>query len=115
MANYSAAMAVHESLTANEVDCVTLTDAGTGYGLTEPAVTVVNRTGAADIYFTVNTTGEPQDDPTVAGDDTYVVPAAISSVSVPASLGVNGSVSVKLISTGAEAYSVVAGGPVVVY
>jgi hypothetical protein len=62
-------------------------------------VEVLNRDGAAEVYFTVNGTA-----PTVGGDDTHVLPAAISSVEVnrPRS----GDAVVKLISAGTPAVSV---------
>lgn len=102
MADYSETSAVHETLTANEVDSVTLSKAGTGF-LGKPQITVVNRTGSAEIYFTVSTSSTQPAEPAVGGKNTFVLPGSIGSVSVPAA---DGNVVVKLISTGAEAYSV---------
>ena len=88
MADYSGKVAVHETLTANAVDYVALSRVGAGYGRQETSVTVLNRSGAAEIYFTVSATGQAPADPTVGGTDTYVVPAAIGSVSIPVAPGV---------------------------
>lgn len=107
MAKYTATTAVHKTLTATTVDVVTLTSVATGVGVEEPSVTVVNRTGSAEIYFTVTATGTDPAEPTVKGANTYVVPAAISTVTKAVSTSVAGHpVVVKLISTGAEEYSV---------
>lgn len=62
-------------------------------------VEVVNRSGSAEVYFTVNGAT-----PTVGGDDTHVLPAAIGSVEVPDEIG--GDVVVKLISSGTPTVSV---------
>lgn len=82
----------HLTLVAATVAEVTLpTNAG--------RVEVLNRTGTAEVYFTVNGAV-----PTVGGDDTHVLPAAISSVEVPRTRGSN--VVVKLISSGTPSVSV---------
>lgn len=100
MADYTGKVAVHETLTANEVDAVTLTGV-------KQSVTVVNRTGGAEIYVTTSATAAQPDEPTVEGTDTYVLPSAIGSISVLVNPGVAANpVVVKLISTGAESYSV---------
>lgn len=97
MANYSAASGAHETLTANTVDNVTLT--------ANPAagVTVVNRTGTAEIFVTLAAGSSAPSAPTVGGANTYIVPAAICSITIPVSAG---SVVVALISSGAMSYSV---------
>lgn len=106
MAKHTGTVAVHATLTASTVDVVTLQQVASGQGV-NPGVTVVNRTGAAAIYFTVSATGTNPTEPTVAGTNTYVVPAAVTSVRVPVTPGIRGrAVVVKLISTGAESYSV---------
>jgi hypothetical protein len=65
MANYSVSSSKHETLTATEVDTVTITGTA-GY------ITVVNRGAGtpAPIYFTV---GDNPATPTVAGNNTFVV------------------------------------------
>lgn len=88
--------ASHGTLVANTVATVTL-NKGAGY------VTVVNRSGSAEIYFTVAVGTNTPVAPTVGGSDTYVLPAAIGSVRVPAAFG---TVAVSLISTGTPTYSV---------
>lgn len=107
MAKYTATSAVHKTLTATTVDVVTLTSVGSGAGEDKPGITVVNRTGTDEIYLTVSGTPTWPTEPTVKGANTYVVPAAISSLRVLVDPGVLGTdVVVKLISAGAEAYSV---------
>ncbi len=66
-----------------------------------PGIEVVNRSGSAEIYFTVDGST-----PTVGGEDCHVLPAAICAMSVP---GVGSTVTVKLISSGTPTYSVVGG------
>lgn len=90
MATYSVAVAKHATLSAATVDTVTITE-------TTTAVEVVNRSSSDTIYFTVNGTV-----PTSAGDDTFVVPPG-GNLRVR-SKGTGRSV--KLISSGAAAYSV---------
>jgi hypothetical protein len=91
MASYTATSAKHATLGASTVDTVTL-------GSDCNNVEVYNRAATVDIYFTVNGAT-----PTVAGDNTYAVgPGTALLVSVPTS----GATVVKLISTGANAYSV---------
>lgn len=94
MATYSDGFAVHPTLTANTVDTVTLT-ATTG------SVTVLNR-GAAEIYGKANDVGQVPTDPTVGGAGTWCIPAGAA---LEISEG-GGNIVVKLISTGATAYSV---------
>lgn len=64
------------------------------------SVEVVNRTGTADIYFTIDGST-----PTVGGDNTYVVPAALGAAQRIGSAP--GTDVVKLISASTQAYSVV--------
>ena len=96
MASGTANFAYHSTLTASTVDTVTLND-GTEY------VTVVNRGGTDEIYFTVGTPTNEPPSPTVGGNDTYVLPAALGSLRVASEIG---PIVVKLISNGAMAYSV---------
>lgn len=65
-------------------------------------IEVVNRDGAAEVYFTVNGAA-----PTVEGDDTFVLPAAIGSVEVSRPRTTSAAV-VKLISAGTPKVSVTA-------
>lgn len=62
-------------------------------------IEVLNRDGAAEIFFTVDGT-----EPTIEGDDMYVLPAAIGSMVVQ-SPGAGDTV-VKLRSVGTPKYSV---------
>lgn len=104
MADYSATVATSQTLTAGDVDAVTLTDVGGGYGRTTPTITVVNRTGADELFITVGTANTVPVDPTVGGVDCYCIAAKVGeSRSFPASAG---PVTVKVISNGAMAYSV---------
>lgn len=83
----------HITLVANTVATVNLTtNAGT--------IEVVNRDGVAEVYFT--TDGST---PTIAGDDTYMLVAAVGSVTVPDDTSGATSV-VKLISAGTPKVSV---------
>jgi hypothetical protein len=104
MANYTGTIAVHQSLAAHTVDVVTLTSVPVGRGDYIASVMVVNRTGGAEIYITAgNSTAPLPPDPVVGGNDVFVLPASISTISIPVA---GGGTVVKLISTGAEAYSV---------
>jgi hypothetical protein len=88
----------HGTLVAATVTTVTFSaDADT-----IDTVEVINRSGSAEIFFTVDGTT-----PTVAGNDCEILPAAVGAVEV----GVPGRAStvVKLISAGAPTYSVRAG------
>jgi len=86
----------HGTLTANTVAAVTVPDRSFA------AIEVMNRDGAAEIYFLVNRSGETTD-PTVGGDDCEVLPAATSTLEIDAE---SGEVVIKLISTGTPKYSV---------
>lgn len=88
----STAWSVHRTLVASTVDRLT-------FGSNFVQVEVVNRDGAAEIYFTVDGT-----DPTVGGTNTHVLPAAIGAVVVAASK--RATTVVRLISSGTPAYSV---------
>lgn len=90
MTSYTVSTAKHATLAAGVVDTVTL-------GQDFNNVEVANH-GAAAIYFT--TEGAT---PTVAGDNTYQVAPGGALVVQPAS---GGNTVVKLISSGATAYSV---------
>lgn len=81
---------VHETLVASTADSVTFTD-----DITE--VEVLNRDGAAEIYFTVDGST-----PTVGGENCRVLPAAIGGLELRVE---HGDV-VKLISSGTPTYSV---------
>ena len=86
-----------KSLSANAVDTVTLA----GVGRVE--VTVVNVSGAASIYFTVN-----GPTPVVGASESYWLPAtagAMRTVSAYAA-GTSSNVVVRLVSSGAPTYSV---------
>lgn len=83
----------HVTLVADTVATVTLT---TNAG----SIEVVNRTGTAEVYFTTDETT-----PTVEGDDTHVLPAAICAVTVADETGGKNSV-IKLISAGTPKVSV---------
>lgn len=93
---YTVARAKHATMAAaTTVETVTLTDLATKRGEVE----VVNRDGVAAIYFTVDGAA-----PTVAGDDCYVLPAAVGSLIVKSPANV--AAVVKLISDGTPQYSV---------
>ena len=96
MASYSGVSDKHAQLAASTVDTVTL-------DRDYPEVEVVNRDGAAEIYFTVDGSN-----PTVAGDNTEYLPATSgASVRVSAGAFVTGTPTVvKLISSGTPKYSV---------
>jgi hypothetical protein len=87
---------------------VTTTTPGTGasvatvdLGQDANEVRVVNRNGTAEIYFRVDGL-----DPIIGGDDTFVLPAQIGSLTVQTRGTSN--VVVKLASTGAATFSVMA-------
>ncbi len=93
MATYSGAWIKHAQLAAATVDTVTLS---ADYAEVE----VVNRTGDAEIFFTVDGAT-----PAVAGNDTHVLPAAIGGVTVNPNAD-GGNTVVKLISAGTPKYTV---------
>ena len=88
------AQSEHNTLTASTVATVTL-DSGS-----YDTVLVTNRSGSNPLYVTVDGSV-----PTVAGDDTFVVPAA-AGASKAFGWESTGAVTVKIISAGAEDYSV---------
>jgi hypothetical protein len=92
MASYTVTAAKHATLTANTVDTVTLPVEAT-------LVEVLNRDGAAEIYFTVDGSV-----PTVGGDDTQVLPASVGGLEF-GSPQIAQTV-VKLISSGTPKYTV---------
>jgi hypothetical protein len=92
----TAALAYHGTLVASTVASVLITGA-------DGTVEVINRSGSAEIYFTVNGVV-----PTVGGTDCFVVPAAIGSYVVVSSA----SPTVQLISSGTPTFSVVGAQPV---
>jgi hypothetical protein len=97
MATYAAHIATHQTLTANTADTVTLDVYGR-------YIEIVHRGSATNpIYFCV---GRSPAAPTVAGNDTLIALSTKSTVvpwpvDSPASLA-----QIKLISAGAEPYSV---------
>jgi hypothetical protein len=99
VATVSAARATHKTLTANTVDIVTLT--ADRVELLE----VANRNAAGEIYFTVGSAANVPADPTVGGDDTYMIPAGMAVRNLPVPDQQTDLV-VKLISSAATAYSV---------
>lgn len=100
MATYTSALAVHETLTANAVDIITLTDA---YSKAE----VFNRDSAATIYFTIDNypmIGQSLT-PTVAGNDCLVLLPGTALFVQTNSAGTV-PIIIRLISAGNAAYSV---------
>lgn len=94
MATHAVTRSASGTLTANTVDTVTLSDNAS-------RIQVTNRSGASEIYFSIDGTT-----PTVGGDDTFILPAAIGSRVVSSDdVGVD-ITTVKLISTGTPTYSV---------
>lgn len=99
MATATAVLASHATLTASTVDTIT-------FAADLEQIEVLNRDGAAEIYFKVGSKPEPPADPTVGGADCYSIPAAIGSAKV--SVQASGVTVVKLISSGTPKYSVTA-------
>ena len=103
MANYQVTRSKHATLTASTVDTVTVTPQGYTAGNPQTgnqyaALTVLNRDAALLIYFTIDGTT-----PTVAGDNTYVLPPGnFAQMTLP----IRGQGVVNLISSGGAAYSV---------
>jgi hypothetical protein len=114
MASYSAVFSVHKTLVAGTADAVTLTG-GAEY------VEVFNRTGSSDIFVTV---GQPVTSaanlaagagdntaapvvPIALANDTYVIPAAITSRKIPVPPNSGPPLVIGVESAGAMAYSVV--------
>lgn len=93
-----AQFASHGALVANTPATVSLAQQGIEY------VEVVNRTGSAEIFFTVDGST-----PTPGADDTYIVPAGICSYR--AFVATSSPVVVKLECTAVQSYSVIGGAP----
>jgi len=93
MADYTVTLSKHATLIATTVDSVTITEKRFD------AVEVTNRDGAAEIYYTIDGST-----PAVGADNTWVLPAAVSS-RVHDAAG-DGNVKVELISAGTPKYSV---------
>lgn len=100
MASYTTTKSTHQTTVADTVDTVTL-------GGDFRQVEVVNRDGADALYFTVDELGGPSSDgvPTVAGNNTYVVPAS-KGAALKVTSYKRGTTVVKLISAVATAYTV---------
>jgi hypothetical protein len=96
MARESDPVAVHPTLAAGVADTVTITNPN------EVEVTIVNRTGTSEIYFTYSWTGIPTA-AVVGANGTLVLPAAMPAI--PVGTG-KGPVVLSIISTGSVAYSV---------
>ena len=96
MATYSVNTAKHAVLTPTTVDTVNLANSAS-------FILISNRTTSGNpIYFTFGDATKGVTDPTVGGDDTYIVTIGMT-VSLP---GDGTAPQVKLISTSAQAYSV---------
>lgn len=103
MATYSAATAVHKTSGVATVDTVTLT-------ANAAPLEVVNRGTVDPLYVTVGLTTDVPAAPTVAGDDTYVIPPG-GVRTIPVTGATTGTdYVVKLIAASATAYSVRVGG-----
>jgi hypothetical protein len=100
VASYSGNLAVHETLTGGAADQVTLSGLSGDEGLT-----IVNRSGSDELYFTYSGPGSGPSVAVVGAADTYVVPACVGSLTIP---GVSGKIIVSIISNSAVAYSVLA-------
>jgi hypothetical protein len=87
------------TLTANSATEVDVGDDAADTFKREQEVEVLNRDGAAEIWFTVDGST-----PTVAGDNCYCLPAAIGALKV--AVAVDGPAPVKLISSGTPKYCV---------
>lgn len=104
MTTYTTTIATHQTAGVTAVDEIDI-DADVGY------VEVLARVNASGIqypiYFCVDGVGGPAGDgvPTVNGKDTYVVPA-LAGAAVRVRSRKTSSTVVKLISSGAQAYSV---------
>jgi hypothetical protein len=94
MASYTGMRIKHATLVAATMDTVTL-DGDYKH------VEVVNRDGVNEIYFTIDGA-----DPTVAGDNTHVLPAQIGRITVNAAAEPGTPTVVKLISAGTPKYTV---------
>ncbi len=88
----------HGVLTANAVTAIQLPLAR------YDSVEIINRDGAAEIYYAVSTAKKPVADPAVYGNDVDVLPAVMNAVLVNAPDGTQ--ITVKMISSGAPAYTI---------
>jgi hypothetical protein len=86
----------HGQLAANTVDVVTM-------NADWESIQVVNRSGTAEIYFTVNGTAA-----TVGGANCYVLPACLG-VATPTGINFNAVTVIQLISSGTPTYSIIGG------
>jgi hypothetical protein len=86
----------HGQLAANTVDVVTM-------NADWESIQVVNRSGTAEIYFTVD-----RATPTVGGPDCYVLPACLG-VATPTGINFNAVTVIQLISSGTPTYSIIGG------
>lgn len=93
MATFSGHRIVSATLTATTVDTITL-------DVDYTRVEIVNRTGDAEIWVTIDGT-----DPTVTGNDCDVLPTAIGSLILDAP-AIGKPTAVKLISSGTPSYTV---------
>jgi len=89
----------HNTLVATTVDTVTLNASADQ----RDTLVVTNVDGLAAIYYTF---GSSPGTPTVAGDDTWVLPAVAGYTKVHKLPGAAGALVVKLISSSTPAYSV---------
>lgn len=96
MADYSdVAVSKHATLTPDTVDTVTFT---TDLSYVE----IINRDGAGELFVLIDSGA---DDPTVEGDGTIAIPAAVGAGVVELSRA-RGETQVKLVSAAGVAYSV---------
>jgi hypothetical protein len=89
----------HTTLTASTVATFTMTG-------NESAFEILNRNGAGEVYISHDGTANPAN-PTVAGNDLDVLPAAVgASIQLRRSTSSQASIVVKVISAAATAISV---------
>lgn len=98
MASGNGVNAWTSTLTASTVDTVVLTAPAFNYQ-------VVNVTGAAPIFFTVDVVGGRNPQPAVNGPNCYCA-ASVVGATVPVRVNGSGGVVVNLISAGTPAYTV---------
>lgn len=92
------------TLTANTISSVTLPEP-TQKGAGVPhSVEVMNRTGSAEIWFTIGLDGDTPADPVANADGAFCVPASVCSYEVEYPSGWQSQATVKLLSTGAQAF-----------
>lgn len=88
----------HQTLTASTVATFTMTG-------NESGVEIMNRNGAGEVYISYDGTASPAN-PTVAGNDFDVIPAATGAALQLRRVGGQNSIVVKLISAQATAVTV---------